>query len=265
MYSCRRCHYEAKRKEHMQKHLMNKQECMCKYEAIPREELLKELNIKHHDKESRTLQCKKCHAMYTHPSTLSRHMKSCTGTKHLEAQASTSSNNNTSHNTISGNHNSFTVNNNITIVKNSYGNERIDHLQKELEFLYDRLYTRNIIPLIESIYCDPEHPENHTVRYKNVKQKLMEKYIDQEWILASQDDIFQDLINKGFNVLKLHVRKNETHVRQRLIDDDDDDEEFDEIVRWVNAGSDDDKQVIKLRNHLVILFRNNKAMLLSRD
>ena len=247
MFTCKRCNYQSKTKCNMYKHLTRKTECLCEFDTIERDVLISELNINNHDRSARTYVCKRCNASYKHQPTLSYHMKSCEGNKHF-------TNTNNSQNNIV---------NNITI-KHNYGSERIDHIEKELVFLYNSLYNRDLMPLIESIYCDPEHPENHTIRFKNVKQKLMEKYVDKKWIVASQDDIFQDVINKGFNVLKLHLRKNENDVRQRLIDDDDDDDEFAYIVHWVRSCSDDDKQIIKLKNYLVILFRNNKDLLLSR-
>ena len=95
---------------------------------------------------------------------------------------------------------------NIIFNVKNFGNENMDYLSHE--FLTSCLITNNIVPPIESIHLDSEHHENHNIKMKSLRYDLMEQYFDGKWIVTDKEETLDELINKGYRVLKYHSRKN---------------------------------------------------------
>ena len=119
----------------------------------------------------------------------------------------------------------------------------------------------NIAPLIETIHFDREHPENHNMQLKSSKQELMQTFVDGNWIITDADDTLNELINKGYRVLNYHSRKN----KDDIIDKEMDEEEYDDVVGWLEKIYEDKKTRRPIKKQLLLLFINNKTMLLAKD
>lgn len=261
-----RCHYDTEKKNNLVRHLTSKEACPSTFTDTPREQLLSDLQRK----ASKNFLCE-CGAKYSHKSCLSRHKRTCTTVdlqsaelvklqkenaklkKTLNKQQVVINNNTTINNT-----NNITVN----ITRLNFGNEKIDYITNAHDFLQDCISNRDIIPIIESIWCDKEHPENHNVRIKNVNQKIMEKYDDNEWQPVEQDEMLEQLLNRGYYVLRVYIRNNEYDVLEQCCDDDEDD--FDKVKRWLLTECDDPKAMKKVKKNVVVLFIKNKMLLLGK-
>lgn len=143
-------------------------------------------------------------------------------------------------------------------VKN-FGNENMDYLSHE--FLTSCLISNNIVPLIESIHFDADHPENHNIKMKSLRYDMMEQFVDGKWIVTDKEETLDELINKGYRVLKYHSRKN----KQLMIENNDiDEEEYDDINEWLETLYEDKKTRKPVKRQLLLLFINNKTLLLEK-
>jgi len=159
---------------------------------------------------------------------------------------------NTAHDSNLSNNNASN-NVNVTTI-NNFGQESLDYVRSNKEFLTSSIVYKTMEELIRQIHCNPEHPENHNV--------LMETRLDGEWIVTSQDDTLTDLIQSGYRILNTHAR----HDRDHLLDGCEDDlDELADVRRWLESAYDDDRTQRPIKRKLLLLFINNRTMLLGKD
>jgi hypothetical protein len=111
--------------------------------------------------------------------------------------------NNTTNNTVNNTNNiNNTINvggnviqNNIHI--NSFGNENKDYIA--IEFIRQCLNqgSYGISPMIDKIYFDPEHPENHNVELESFKNRLVKVVQENQWQFASLLNTVDQMITKA--------------------------------------------------------------------
>lgn len=264
MYVCKRCHYTSTQKGNLQRHLLKEKHCPSTYEDIPIQQLIDELDVKKYNMNNKCHSCEHCDAKFTHKNNLKRHIDEF----HCEHKTVTANNNlagaGNSNINIQGNNNTASITNNITIELHDFGNENIDHILNNFQFLYDCFYARDIVRLIEYIYADPAHPENQNVRLQNQRLKLMEKFLNKSWRTQDMDEMLQQLVDRGYSILNKHKRDNEDDLKERLFDDDYDEgeelefeREFDAMIRWlVKLGRDPASK--DLKKSLYIVFKDLK-------
>lgn len=277
MYVCQRCHYDSNQKGHMLRHLNKRTACPPTYSQETRENLIEHLNVQHHDEQLQTHDCN-CGASYKYASGLSRHKKTCTYVEpviadtqalaqrvaELEARLADVANkppqnvvNNITYNTTNN-----TTNNTSVFVRNNFGFEKVSHITADDNFMQSCLLNRDVCNLIENIYCDKEHPENHTVRTRNVNQCIMEKFDNNTWQQIGQDALLTDLIQRGYQIMKVYARSNKEAVIENSFDDDE--EDYHALMRWLQNECYNDKEMKSAKRNLVIVFRNNKTLLLGK-
>ena len=256
MFQCRRCGYEFSTKQNLLYHYKKKKPCIVTCEDVSQEECLDELLQK--NKEHKCLYCDKT---FSYPQGKSRHMKLCnlsdSTKKIIELREQVKTLENSKH-IVVNNYNNVLNQQNIINVK-SFGQENMDYLSKD--FLNSCLLMNNIVPLIENIHFDKEHPENHNVKVKSTKQELMETFVDGKWIITDTDDTLNELINKGYRVLNYHSRKNKNDILETEMDED----EYDDVLSWLEKIYEDKKTRRPIKKQLLLLFLNNKTMLLGKE
>ena len=159
-------------------------------------------------------------------SSLSRHKKTCPGpqkkslreevddlkieVERLKSRPEASSSNDThinnSTNTIDySNHSQNTTNNdnsqNIHIHINNYGREQTGYLDAlTFEQLKDILQltpdNESILKMLAFIHKNPEHPENHNLKLKDVEDEKMEVYKKGDWKEVGTDKTMFDVISR---------------------------------------------------------------------
>ena len=267
MFKCKRCEYETDIKCNLITHLNKIKTCDVIDQDIERDILIEELTKK---KERKILKCENCDKCFGHISSKYRHEKICKKeeniidlkdqvkqlTQIVEKLQMTSSSNITN---ITNNQQ------NIMINLNSFSRERIDHITPE--FIKNCLKEMNMIRLLEQVHFDPEHPENHTVRVKNMNKNLLEYHQDGRWIIGNKDQIIEDMINcSGYRILKTFYRNNKEEIEEEINDEEDDSEKIiKEIDNWLTKIDKEDQKLFKeLKSNIFLVILNNKAMVCTR-
>ena len=157
------------------------------------------------------LECARCHSVFETKSALSMHRKRCDGspdvgestsdnssgsgssvtnTTNIQAQTVIQTQNNVVNVAVSGD-----VNN--TLVINNFGNENKEYIA--IEFIRQCLNQghHGIPPMIDKIYFDPEHPENHNITLESFKNRLVKVVKEKQWEFASLLNTVDSMISKA--------------------------------------------------------------------
>ena len=156
-------------------------------------------------------ECPECHLVLKTRSALSMHRKRCDGspdvgestsdnssgsgssvtnTTNIQAQTVIQTQNNVVNVAVSGD-----VNN--TLVINNFGNENKEYIA--IEFIRQCLNQghHGIPPMIDKIYFDPEHPENHNITLESFKNRLVKVVKEKQWEFASLLNTVDSMISKA--------------------------------------------------------------------
>ena len=91
---------------------------------------------------------------------------------------------------------------NITININAFGNENTDYIDdKAILACIGRVY-KSIPSLLEKIYFDPKHPENHNIKITNKKLPYASVMgNNQKWKTVDRKDAIETMMLNGYNFL----------------------------------------------------------------
>jgi hypothetical protein len=91
------------------------------------------------------------------------------------------------------------VNNNqhIHITINTFGNESKDHIPKTFVQECFNNGGLGVGDMLNKIYFDDEHPENHNVRLTSLKNALVEVFRDKSWFPQSLYEIIETMISRA--------------------------------------------------------------------
>ena len=269
-YNCQRCGYNTEVKAHFIKHLTKKIACLPLLNDIDCSSIVKALSATY----EKIHECDKCKKKFSYISGKYRHQKTCNYkekeesneelkeqvknlTRMIEEMKASPSNNT----------NIVNINqqNNITINLSNFSHERIDYIDREI--IKDCLKEMDIIKLLELVHFDPEHPENHTVRVKNVNQNLLEYHLDGKWVIGKKDKVIEDMINcSGYRILKTFYRENKDEIEEEIEDEEDKpDIIIKEINDWLSKINQEDEKLFKeLKSNIFLIILNNKAMVCAK-
>lgn len=267
-YKCPRCGYSTDQKSHFKNHLSRKNVCEAVLSDVSIDTILAETFI---ERPKKMYCCEYCIKGFNSPQLKYQHKQRCPHMKAkqrqcaesemltrieelerklVECQKQTVITNQTN-----------TQNNNFNILINVRDfaiNENKDYLKPEL--LLECFRDMDLINVLEEIHFNPDHPENHNVRIKNVKQGLMEYVDNGKWVTNKKDEVLNHLIMNGYRVLHTYFKDNKDEIEDELAD-----EEIDDSLGWLKKIYNEDKQLTKeLRNDAFLLIMNNKALLLGK-
>jgi len=184
------------------------------------------------------LECIHCKEIFTIPQSKYRHQKFCKEKEKdkINNQVPSSelviqniNNITTINNNQIYNNNPQTINNNITIQIRNFGDENKEYITNA--FLLD-CYKNGyygLIEMIEKIYFNKEHPENHNVRIGSFKNKYFEIHNDNNWIPQGINETLNRMINTAATDIILNV------------DEEDKFKEFDKVIEIQNPDSKKEK------------------------
>jgi len=124
--------------------------------------------------------------------------------KILEKHAGTTTNNNTN--------NIETQNINIINI-NAFGNENTDYIDdKAILACIGRVY-KSIPSLLERIYFDPKHPENHNIKITNKKLPYASVMgNNQKWKTVDRKDAIESMVLSSYNMLDEKYSENKEKI-----------------------------------------------------
>ena len=122
----------------------------------------------------------------------------------LEKNAGTTNNTNT--NNIENQH--------VNIINiNAFGNENTDYIDdKAIIACIGRVY-KSIPTLLEKIYFDPKHPENHNIKITNKKLPYASVMgNNQKWKTVDRKDAIETMVLNGYNILDEKYTENKDKI-----------------------------------------------------
>ena len=203
--------------------------------------------------------CDFCKKLYKHKFTLNRHLKTCKEKqkqkqkeeekqeldlvnakiellKLEKSMVSNTTNNNTTNNnnsTTNNNTNSHNTNNTFNLVYNDYGNEDMKFLKSSEKYkkILSNFLGNGMSGLQQYIkykYCNPEQPENLTIKYSNQRSNELKIRNANKWESKDKKKVMDELYDRDTNVeeiLQIYEQMND------LVDE----ENMDEIqVNFLN-------------------------------
>lgn len=153
--------------------------------------------------------CDDCGKQFSHRNSRNYHKKNSCKNRKIQVEPFV---NNSNTNII----NIFNINNFENVVQNqifinSFMNEKIDYIENDKPFLLECLKTldeKGIVQLLEKVFFDKEHPENHTVRLKSIKYDLCEIIKDGKWEIVDKNTTLRDMIERGSQILNVFYCNN---------------------------------------------------------
>jgi len=291
---CYRCKKDYKQRWRLGRHLKRKKLCQIlngqhkRTQMNTNEHKRTQMNINEHKILNQCLYCKKG---FANNSSLKRHIKSYCKVKKgkekeikkeeekknlelelakkqieiLELQTKVASGNTNCNNTNTNN----TVNNTVNVTVNDYGKENINFLESnKYKKLITQILGNGMLGLQQYIkykYCNPQQPENLTIKYTNDRSNNLKVRTNNEWKTRNKLEVIDELYDRDNNIEEVlniyecindlkddvHMDKIQVHFVDEIdkyYDDDDDKEIKEEMKKMKN----------KTLNHFYDCYKNNK-------
>lgn len=204
-YKCPRCGYTTRLKHRFISHLHRKKPCTPVLEDISLSLLASQFN----EKLPKEYECPSCSRSFASRSALAYHTSKCTPSEMHQLKKQIEENekqiatlteavNKISHSTIiNGDNNTIsnTTNHVIHIHLRDFGQENIEHITQEFARYCLSLGHHGIVPMIDKIYFDADHPENHNVHLQSLKHGVVEVHKNSQWVPQGMTDTIDTMIN----------------------------------------------------------------------
>lgn len=257
VYKCSRCGYTSTIKCNYVAHLQRKIQCYPILSSASLAEQLSSMNlIKGMD-----FKCQHCNKCFATASNKTRHEKS--NCKSAQSQANIS--------VVlkkledvqqelkcikkdSLRPNITVINNSITM--NAFEYEKLEYIKNNKMFLTRCLMYKNMTGLLEKMYFDESHPENHNLKIPNKKQPYIQYFDGENWRYEQKDDVLDKMVNNGKNILDEHFVYNEDEIKQFV------GKLFDQIVNWMDDIKRNNKTIsdLKEKAYLMLLSHRHKSI-----
>lgn len=218
IHECPRCGYSTNVKSNFIKHLVQRQiPCPSTKADVSLESII----VEYTEQIAKVYKCESCEKGFNSRSGLAYHRKHhCnsenqrlanieSGLKNLAEQLAEHTNKsdtrdkgNNNVNTNNVGINNGTINNvNINIEIKPFGEETTDHISREIAIKCFKRGVYGLIDMLDMIYFNSEVPENHNVKLKSLKNKLVEVFKDSNW--ETRD--FSTAVDRMISVSRSHV------------------------------------------------------------
>ena len=301
-FTCDRCNRDFNRKYNLNQHLKRKNPCVKKEEnkithfqmntnehkMNTNEYKRTQMNTNEHKILNQCLHCKKG---FVNNSSLKRHIKLYCKIKKeeeevlkldiinakiklLELQVKVASSNTNCHNTnnnttttTNSNSNNTVNNNTVNITVNDYGKENINYLESDkYKTLINKILGNGMLGLQQYIkfkYCNPEAPENLTIKYTNQRSNKLKVRKDNSWKTRDKNEVMDELYDRDNNVEEVLGVYEHINDLQEVEEMDDNQEEFvTKIGTFYESDEEEDGEMKKLKditlNNFYDCFKNNK-------
>ncbi len=182
---------------------------------------------------SKSFCCSKCKKSYTRKSNLRKHEETCTGITNLQCpyckKCFTSVKGKSHHkrvcqhipsietenetigpNVVSNNYSHCTVNNNTTnniqINITNFNSENTEYITEDFARRCFESGVHGVNPMIDKLYFEEEHPENHNVKLKSLNHSLVEIHTDKGWIPHGLYNVIDRMISNSTGTILLKIQ-----------------------------------------------------------
>lgn len=273
MYTCKRCNYSSLYKKCLMQHFNNKKPCKVILEDIDTKILIDELINKEYN--NITHECIFCNKIFNCLSSVYRHKKTCKKkpidiidniTNRLDNLETINNKQQIlidelqkSKNTVNNvTANSQTININVKTKIKNLNYENMDALP--VSFMSYLFMDLKFGELIENLHCDTNFPENHNVRIKSIKRKVIEIYRNDKWELMTYVNGLNELLLQGHKIFKDYYKNN----KDKILEEDLEEYELNEILRTLDNIENLNKNEIKpLHMELQLMLEENKNRLVK--
>ncbi len=166
-------------------------------------------HLEHCNGPANPLQCSKCMKIFSSRSSISNHRKRCTCTNEQEdvVEGATTYNNCTiNHSTTNNNTINNNTTNNINIQINHFNYENTDYITEEFARKCFESGVHGVNPMIDKIYFDAEHPENHNVKLKSLNHSLVEVQTENGWCPQSLYSTIERMISNSTGTIIFKIQ-----------------------------------------------------------
>ena len=201
-----------KKLSNFRRHLQKKTVCMPLKSDIPIADLIEKYSYK-----KGLYKCENCNKIYKTAVGKCKHKKKCTK-KIIEKMADNElvyekiekkikdllSNNNSVQN-ITNN-----VNNNNIIIINNFGEENIDYLLKDNEFINKCIESpiNSIQRYLDAVHFNHEHPENKNIKLTNLQSPFMDCFKNGNWNKVEQKLLIPSIVHKSISIINKMIDEN---------------------------------------------------------
>ena len=84
----------------------------------------------------------------------------------------------------------------------SFGNENLDFVSEEAKKQYLMSGVKGLVDMIDFVFFNEDHPENHNVQLKSSKHKLVEVYKSPKWIVEPLSDTAYSMFDKVITAIQ---------------------------------------------------------------
>lgn len=229
-FICIRCNRAFKLKHHLKAHFSRKKSCQRSLT-----DLSEKLVITQKNESSKTYSCNFCDYKSNRNPNLKRHLLTCkkkkqkekeekekdkfkenedTNLKNIienlqkEIQETKNTINKVTPNIITHHHTTNnttnTTNNTLNIIVNDYGKENISYLKnRKYKYLINQMLGNGMEGLqryIKYKYCNPEAPENLTIKYTNHRSNKLKVRQDNKWKTRDKNEVMAEIYDRDNNV-----------------------------------------------------------------
>jgi hypothetical protein len=205
-YKCPRCMFKTSRVDNFRKHLRREKPC-DDVQACNKTQHEIECEL---DDNLQQVCCKRCHKAYANHRFLAMHMKycdmlDCGENEEIHDKTPTIDNTTTTNNTNCHNVTTTTTNtncNNVTnnnihhhyhhVAINNFGEEDVSYITDDV--MMNCVNTMKVAGLIDRIYFDKNHPENHTIRLESEKKGHVGLHKNGHWIVSDMNSSIDNII-----------------------------------------------------------------------
>tara|TARA_B100001971_G_scaffold127016_1_gene117023 strand:+ start:516 stop:1490 length:975 start_codon:yes stop_codon:yes gene_type:complete len=235
LHSCDYCYRDFKRKWALNRHLKT---CKIKKEK-DKEQKEQEKQEKQKDEEIQFLK---------------RKVELYEKIHEAKAKANSITNNNNT-NTNCHNTNMTNSNNTVNITVNDYGQENVNYLKdSKYKRIINKILGNGMLGLQQYIkykYCNPEAPENLTIKYTNQRSNKLKVREDNSWKTRDKNEVMNELYDRDNNVEEVLGVYEHLNDLQEVEEMDNNQEEFvSKIASFYDTDDEeeDDGEMKKLKD-----------------
>jgi hypothetical protein len=152
------------------------------------------------------LQCMSCLKIFTTRQAKHKHKACCKGLVVADKPNVIETQNNYNDCTINNN----TNNNNIQINITNFNNENTNYITEEFARKCFENGVHGVTPMLDKIYFNEDHPENHNVRLRSLNHSIVEVHTEKGWVPDGLVNVIDRMIANSTGTIVLMISNNVT-------------------------------------------------------